>query len=114
MNRLMIQAALCVVFCPLLTAQQPVAPASAPTEASNSNVLKKGTYVRLVLLETVSSATATKGQSVRMLVKEDVSADGVIVIPKGTSATGIVAWVRKAVPGKKDGSFSITESRIIE
>ena len=63
--------------------------------------------MKLLLLEAVSSATATRGQSVRMAVKEDVIIDGVVVIPKGTLATGAVAVVRKAVPGKKNGSISI-------
>lgn len=69
-------------------------------------MLKKGTDVHLVLLESVSSATATKGQSVHMAVLDDVTdGNGVIVIPKGTSATDVADGVIKAVPGKGTGAY---------
>jgi hypothetical protein len=102
MNRLMIEGALSLSLCPLLVAQQAASPVSAPTEASKPIVLKKRTFVEVVLLETVSSATATKGQSMRMAVENDVKIDGVVAVPKGTSATDIVVRAGKAVPGKKE------------
>jgi hypothetical protein len=107
MIRKMLQAILCITLCPLLAGQQAASPVSVPTGANKPIVLKKRTFMKLMLLEAVSSATATTGQSVRMAVKEDVTIDGVVVIPEGTPATGVVAAVRKAVPGKKNGSISI-------
>jgi hypothetical protein len=70
-------------------------------------IIPKHTEIRLILLETVSSATVSKGQSLRIAVAKDVSLNGVVVIPKGTPAIGVIDFVRKAVPGKKDGDISI-------
>jgi len=107
MIRKMLQAILCITLCPLLAGQQAASPVGVPADASKSVVLEKRTFMKLMLLEAVSSATATNGQSVRMAVTEDVSADGVVMISKGTPATGVVVGVRKAVPGEKNGSVAI-------
>lgn len=107
MIRKMLQAVLCLILSPLLMAQQIAPPVNAPTESKKPIVVKKKTFIKLLILETVSSATATNGQPVRMVVKEDVLIDGAVAISKSTPATGIVAGVRKAVPGKKDGSVTI-------
>jgi hypothetical protein len=103
-----IASMLCLALCPLLTAQQVTPSVAAAPDASKPIALAKGKEVRLVLLEPVSSATATKGQLVRMAVKEDVTDEnGVVVIPKGTPAKDMVDGVTKAVPGKKDGCISL-------
>jgi hypothetical protein len=105
-------SALCIALPPLLVAQQAseapgrledaLAPAPGPKA-----IVPKHMEIRLILMETLSSATASKGQSVRMAVGQDVSVNGVVVIPKGTPAIGVIGFVRKAVPGKKDGEVSI-------
>lgn len=112
MTSKLIASALCLAFCPLLAAQQAseaperfeggVVPAPGP-----KSIVPKHAKIKLILLETISSATASKGQSVRMAVAEDVSVNGIVVIPKGTPAIGVTDFVRKAVPGKKDGDVSI-------
>jgi hypothetical protein len=100
------------VLSPLLVAQQangsaktqaPANPAASSQSASKAVILPKHTYIQLVFLEEVSPATAVKGQKVRMVVDEDVEVKGVVVIPRGTPATGVVTRVRKAIPGKRDG-----------
>jgi len=65
--------------------------------------LKPGTEVDLALLDPVSSATAVKGQPVKFVVAKDVIAEGLVVIPTGTPATGIVRAVRKGAKGKHNG-----------
>ncbi|MGA8088217.1 MAG: hypothetical protein WCA10_12980 [Terracidiphilus sp.] len=107
MIRTTLQSALCLVLSPLLVAQQAtsggqnqVAQAKAATIA-----LRKGTYVPLVFLETVSSSTAQKGQSVRLVVKDNVIVSGTVAIPRGTPVTGVVTCVRKAIPGQRNGSL---------
>jgi hypothetical protein len=112
MIRRILQSALCICLSPLLVAQQAseasgrldgaIVPAPGPKA-----IVPKHTEIRLILLETISSATASKGQSVRMAVARDVSVNGVVVIPKGAPAIGVIDFVRKAVPGKKDGDASI-------
>jgi hypothetical protein len=61
----------------------------------------------MVLMESVSSAIATKGQVVRLAVEKDVVIDGHLVIPRGTPGTGAVARLQKGVPGKKDGYLTV-------
>lgn len=112
MIRKLLESALCICLAPLSMAQQGAPPVGAPTKANKPIVVKKKTFIQLLTLEAVSSATATKGQSVHMVVKEDVVIDGVIAISKGTPATGIVAGVRKAVRRKKNGSVTITPESV--
>jgi hypothetical protein len=112
MIRRLLASALCVCMAPLLAAQQvseaPGRFEGALVPASDQKaIVPKHTEIRLILTETVSSATASKGQSVRMAVGQDVSVNGVVVIPKGTPAIGVVDFVRKVVPGKKDGDVLI-------
>jgi len=75
--------------------------------------LKKGTEVKLVLLDSLSSATDFKGLAVRMAVAEDVLVDGVVVIPRGTAAKGVVKSVAKAVPGKSDWRLEVMPQEIV-
>jgi len=117
MIRWLLQPALCLILCPLVAAQQIAPPAAsaavpqnatpAPATAIHSTgptiTLRRGTTVSLILLETISSATAQVGQKKRYAVLEDVKVDGVIVIPKGTQASTVVTHVRKAIGGKRDG-----------
>src|ERR1035438_3625804 len=114
--RRLLQSALCFVLCPLLVAgqtassgQSPTAPdlASATQQKVATITLPRKTVVELALLETVSSATAQKGQAVKLIVKKDVVVDWTVVIPRGTPASGRVISVRKAVLGKIDGSIRI-------
>ncbi|MGD0859002.1 MAG: hypothetical protein ABR912_06755 [Terracidiphilus sp.] len=117
MIRWLLQSTLCLILCPLVAAQQiapPAASADAPQSATPAPAtavhstgptitLHRGTTVSLIRLETISSATAQVGQRVRFAVLEDVKVDGVIVIPKGTPASTVVTYVRKAIGGKRDG-----------
>jgi hypothetical protein len=106
------ESVLCIALSPLLVAQQA---SEAPAGLEGALVpapgpkafLPKHTEIRLILMETISSATASKGQSVRMAVGQDVSINGVVVIRKGTPAIGVIDFVRRAVPGKKNGEVSI-------
>jgi len=70
-----------------------VADAAAAPDAQplhHKIVLAHATPVRLVLLDNVSSATATAGQAVNFEVAEDVLVEGLIVIPRGSPATGTI------------------------
>ena len=98
MIRKMLQAILCVILCPLLAAQQ-----RASSTKSAFVSLPKGTQVNLVLLETVSSLTAKKGQTIRMAVAESLTAGGHVLIPMGTPVVGVVSRRRAPIPGKRNG-----------
>ncbi len=116
MIRITLQAAFCVCFPSFLVAQQltenglgQTATANAPNVQTHARPLDipRKTIVPLVPLESVSSATAYKGQLVRLAVKENVILNGSIIIPKGSPASGVISDLRKAVLGKRDGSLSI-------
>jgi hypothetical protein len=125
----------CLILCPLLVAQetatiaapqvqsisQQTLPAQTPLSGPNpqaalppgSAVVAKGVQVKFVLLDSVSSATATRGQPVRFAVAEDVWVDGIAAIPRGTPANGVVARVRKGVPGEHDGFLELEPREIL-
>jgi hypothetical protein len=63
-------------------------------------ILEDGTPIKLVLAETISSADATVGQTVPFEVVEDVSIDGIVVVPKGGTAW---ATVTEAQPKRRMG-----------
>jgi hypothetical protein len=84
-------------------------PAATPSPASSTVVLPEGTEVHLVLLGPISSATATKGQSVHFAIAQD----NVSPFPPGTAATGVVKSVRKGIPGKQNGSLEIQPRTIL-
>jgi hypothetical protein len=87
-----------LTVCPLLVAQQPQpvpeAPAAAAQAAPSSppppHTLLDGTPVKLRLSETISSANTKVGQEIPFEVVEDVSVDGVAVLPKGATAIATV------------------------
>ena len=88
-------------------ASDPVAQPLVPAARPEFITIPKGTKIRLKLMDTVSSATAENGQKFYMAVADDVALDGLIIIPKGTAATGILRHVKKAVPGKRDGNVEL-------
>ena len=122
MIRKLLHSALCLILCPLLAAQK-VAPLAMNDGAPQSSVpapaaampralpkfvtIPKDTRIELIPLEEVSSATATKGQLVRFAMVNDVLVNGLVVIPKGTLALGVVSYVTKGVPGKQDGYLQV-------
>lgn len=118
-------AVLILGVCPLLVAQEPQPGTSAPAaEPASSSVqqqaapsappppgtLVDGTPVKLRLSQTISSAEAQVGQEVPFEVLEDVSVDGLVVLPKGASAIATVtaAEHKKSMgrAGKLDVSIS--------
>ncbi len=115
MLRWLLQSMLCLMLCPLLVAQQvtpPAAPADAPHPLSEFITIPKYTKIELISLEEISSATAIKGQSVRLAVAKDVLVDGLVVIPKGTIASGVVSYVIKGAPRIRDGSLWVEPRNI--
>ena len=124
-------AIFCLVCCPLLVAQQASTPTPAsanpdsgpvnvappqPARPPQPHTLMDGTPVKLRLSETMTSATAKVGQEVPFEVTEDLTVDGVVVLPKGATAIGTVTDCnpRKSMgrAGKLD--ISITYARLAD
>ena len=114
---------LCTILIPLLAVQpvyaQEIAaiplqlPAATPPPASSPGVLARGTEVHLVLLDSISSATAEKGQTVHFAVAQDVTVGATVVIPRGTPAEGLVTHVRKGIADKQDGELTVEPRTIL-
>lgn len=68
----------------------PQAAPAAPSQPPAPNILLDGTAVKLRLSQTMSSADAKTGQEVPFEVTEDVTVEGVVVLPKGSAAVGTV------------------------
>jgi hypothetical protein len=80
-------------------------PQAIETKAIDSKiVLAKDTPLPLVFAADLNSRTADVGDKIVFTLAEDVMADGKIIIPKGTTATGAVTEADKArivgVPGE--------------
>ena len=69
--------------------------------------LAEGTEVRLRLLDSISSATATQGQRFNLELDDDVRVDGVVVIPRGAKAVGTVMHAKKRGFLGKGGELNI-------
>jgi hypothetical protein len=94
---------------PPTTPPQAAPSQAAPTPTSSDTVktllpgqfiLQEATPVRLRLTRNVSSADAHEGESVDFEVLEDVAANGIVVIPKGSVAIGTVT---EAQPKRRMG-----------
>ncbi|HXM95855.1 MAG TPA: PEGA domain-containing protein [Candidatus Dormibacteraeota bacterium] len=73
---------------------------TATTLLPGQFILRDGTPVKLRLSRNVSSADAHQGESVDFEVLEDVAANGIVVIPKGSVAIGTVT---EAQPKRRMG-----------
>lgn len=89
---------------------RPVAPSLPPVARPAFVTIPKGTKVCLKLMQTVSSATAQNGQNVQMTVANDIVIDGLVVLAKGSAATGILRHVKKAVPRKREGNVELNSA----
>ncbi len=71
---------------------QPSSPADAPSKVPDPKtlLLLDSTAVRMKLGKTISSADASVDDEVSFEVSEDVIVDGLLVIPKGAVAVGVV------------------------
>jgi hypothetical protein len=95
----------------------PAVPTEAAPPAPSSVTeftLRNGTPIHLKLGKTVSSATAHVGDLVDLQVVEEVTVNGLVVIPKGAAATAIVM---EAEPKKRLGhggklGFNINSVRL--
>jgi hypothetical protein len=92
----------------------PTEAAPAAPSSSSEFSLRNGTPVHLKLGKTISSATAHVGDVVELQVAEEVTVNGLVVIPRGAAATAVVT---EAEPKKRLGhsgklGFNINSVRL--
>jgi hypothetical protein len=86
-------------------AQSVTVPQANPAAA---RFLPAGSIVSLTPLEELSSKHIKEGQRYQFIVVNDVVDHGVVVIPRGSPATGIVTMKTGRALGGKSGKFDVT------
>ena len=69
--------------------------------------IRAGTIVPLKLDQTISSETATAGQTVKFIAIQDVTVDGVVVIKAGSDVVGEIAHSQKTGSFGKEGNLHL-------
>lgn len=109
---------LLAVYVPAMAAQQatPEPSASAPAAAQAAPAtpadpgkltLKEGTDVNLKLAQALSSKTATTGDSVELVLDQDLIVDNALVAKKGARAVATVSNAKKAGMAGKGGELNL-------
>jgi len=111
---------LVAVYAPGLAAQQATPAtsdtsttptASQATQATTAEPakvkLKEGTEVNLKLAQALSSKTATTGDSVELVLDQDLIADNAVVAKKGSRAVATVSNAKKAGMAGKGGELNL-------
>src|SRR5580658_5481995 len=94
----------------------PIAAPSASSQAGHNgladHVLDDGTPVKLALINQLSSADAKQGQSIQFSVENDLVLDGVTILHRGASVTGVVVEAEKKRRLGRAGTLNFTISSI--
>lgn len=108
---------LLAVYAPGMAAQQatPATEPSTPAPAAGQTApatpakvtLKEGTEVNLKLAQTLSSKTAAVGDSVEMLLDQDLIVDKTLVAKKGSRALATVSNAKKAGMAGRGGELNL-------
>jgi hypothetical protein len=93
---------------PQPSAQPAPTPVSAPQIAPATRFLPGGTQVSLTPLQELSSKHIKQGEHYQFTVVSDVTDNGLVVIPRGSMASGVVSMqTGRGIVGKS-GKFEIT------
>lgn len=88
------------------TAPAVAAPAIALAPASR--LLPAGTQVELTPQAEIASSKVRVGDKFNFTVVNDVVEQGVVAIPRGSIATGVINWKTGKAIGGKSGKFEVT------
>ena len=89
-------------------AQQALSGSAVQQPGAATRILPAGTQVSLTPIEELSSKHIKEGQHYQFMVVSDVTDNGVVVIPRGSTATGLVSMQTGRAIGGKSGKFDIT------
>ena len=89
----------------------PAVPAPAATGAVT---LRAGTMVAVTPMKEIASSKVNVGDSFEFTVVNDVVENGVVVIPRGSKATGVIKWKTGKAIGGKSGKFERSEEHTSE
>jgi hypothetical protein len=88
-------------------AQTAPAPVAAPAPAP-ARFIRAGTQISLAALQELSSKHVKLGEKYQFEVVSDVIDNGVVVIPRGSKATGEITMKTGRAIGGKSGKFDVT------
>lgn len=100
------------VLAIFLSVALPLSCYAVPQAAQPKFILEDGTPVKLVLAETISSASQHKGNLVLFAVAEDVKLGDVIVIPKGANAWGTITAMKSKRRLGRGGKLEVTIDKV--
>jgi hypothetical protein len=113
---------LLVLLCALpCSAQEASLPATAATTETSITAapapaacceLPEGTPLVLEILDPISSARAKRGDAFRLRVRDDVSMEGVVVLPAGTEGVGEIVHAEPSRGGGKPGELILAARRL--
>lgn len=89
------------------TAITPPAPATPVVPPQEKRWLPAGTLLNLTPMQEISSKHIEAGQRYKFQVVNDVVEDGIVVIRRGSTATGIITWKTGRAIGGKSGKFDV-------
>jgi len=98
------QATIPAAPAPAVVSIQAVTPQPAPA----ARILPAGTQINVTPTEELSSKHIKLGEHYQFTVVNDVTDNGVVVIPRGSMATGEVTMQTGRAIGGKSGKFDIT------
>jgi hypothetical protein len=89
------------------TTTESARPSISTSAPSDKLVLKDGSDVKLKFAESVSSKTANEGDTVNLVLDEDLKVGGVVVAKAGSKAVGTVTHAKKAGMMGKAGELNM-------
>lgn len=103
----------CALALTPVVAHAQTAPASGPVQVvpavpSTGRVLPAGTMVSVTPVEQITSKHLKEGQKFNFEVVNDVTENGVVVIPRGSIATGVISMQTGRAIGGKSGKFDVS------
>jgi hypothetical protein len=82
-------------------------PATVTASSSRTVTLKEGTEVRLKLRDKLTSKTAAEGESVNLILDQDLKVGDITVIKAGSVAVGTISHANKAGMLGKPGDLGL-------
>ena len=90
-----------------------VMPAPLPSLSAVTRMLPAGTVVNLTTMQEITSKRVNVGEKFQFQVVNDVVENGLVVIPRGSIATGTVTMKTGRAIGGKSGKFDITFDNVV-
>jgi hypothetical protein len=89
------------------TTTEPARPSTPTSVPTDKLVLKDGSDVKLKFAESVSSKTANEGDTINLLLDEDLKVGSLVVAKAGSKAVGTVTHAKKAGMMGKAGELNM-------